>query len=94
MLHEDSRALTTFITHKGMYRYKTVPFGISCAPEMIQKLVGHILARCKRCMHFIDDVVIFGSNMQEHDESLEKVLTVLKEKGIWLNGKKCVFRQS
>lgn len=93
MLHEDSRSLTTFITHRGMYRYKRVPFGISCAPEMIQKLVGQIFAKCKNCMHFIDDVVIYGSNMKEHDEQLAKVLTIIKENEMLLNYKKCVFRQ-
>lgn len=44
LIHEESRSLTTFITYKGIIRSKRVPFGISCAPEMIQKLVGQIFA--------------------------------------------------
>lgn len=38
-LSESSRYITTFITHRGMYRYKRLMFGISCAPEMFQKVL-------------------------------------------------------
>ena len=38
-LDEESRALTTFIIHKGLYRYKRLNFGIKCASDVFQKKI-------------------------------------------------------
>ena len=37
-LEEESRSITTFATHAGLYRYKRLMFGISAAPEVYQKM--------------------------------------------------------
>ena len=34
-----SRVITTFITHKGLFRYKRLLFGVSCAPEFYQRVI-------------------------------------------------------
>ncbi|CAB3999913.1 Hypothetical predicted protein [Paramuricea clavata] len=36
VLEENSRNITTFCTHKGLFRYKRLPFGLSCASEVFQ----------------------------------------------------------
>ena len=38
-LDVNSRHLTTFVTHKGLFRYKRLMFGVSSAPEEYQKIV-------------------------------------------------------
>ena len=43
---------------------------------------------------FMDDVVVWGSSIQEHDERLEKALQKLMQIGLCLNVEKCVFRQN
>lgn len=91
-LHESSRHITTFITHKGVFRYKRLMFGISCAPEMFQKVLEQILSNCENVVSYIDDVLIFGDTVEEHDRALRKVLDTLKEMNILLNHAKCVFR--
>ena len=42
-LSPKSRDITTFGTHKGLYRYKRLMFGISCVPEMHQKVLHQAL---------------------------------------------------
>ena len=42
-LNEESRRITTFVTHKGIYRYKRLMFGISCPPEMYQRVIQQTL---------------------------------------------------
>ncbi|XP_062699139.1 uncharacterized protein K02A2.6-like isoform X2 [Aedes albopictus] len=91
-LEESSRHITTFITHKGLFRYKRLMFGISCAPEMFQKVLEQILSGCKNVVSFIDDCLIFGETLEEHDQALAKVLQTLREKNVLLNHDKCVFR--
>ena len=41
-LEEDSRAITTFITHRGLYRYRRLMFGITSAPEKYQKIISDV----------------------------------------------------
>ena len=38
-LHPDSRSITTFTTHCGLYQYKRLMFGISSAPEVYQHVI-------------------------------------------------------
>lgn len=91
-LDESSRSITTFITHRGTYRYKRLMFGVSCAPEMFQKILEQLLASCENCISFIDDIIVFGADEAEHDRYLNKVLDVLKSHNVLLNMKKCLFK--
>ncbi|XP_055681809.1 uncharacterized protein K02A2.6-like [Lutzomyia longipalpis] len=91
-LDESSRHITTFITHKGMFRYKRLMFGISCAPEIFQKVMEQILCGCHNAMNYIDDIIVFGVSLEDHDKALNKVLATLKENDVLLNQSKCIFR--
>ena len=92
-LEEDSRVITTFITHRGLYRYRRLMFGITSAPEKYQKIIFHILAVCSRVANIADDLIIYGTDLAEHDSNLWKVLTAqLEEQGLPVNGDKCQFR--
>lgn len=91
-IHPDSRYITTFITSKGLFRYKRLMFGISCAPEIFQKTLERILAGCEGTVNFIDDIVIFGSDDIEHDKRLQQTLKVLDDNGVLLNQKKCLYK--
>ena len=46
-LSEDSRSITMFVTHKGLYRYKRLMFGISCAPKMYQRIIQQVCKDAK-----------------------------------------------
>lgn len=91
-LEEDCRHITTFITDRGMFRYRRLMFGVSCAPEIFQKSIENLLAGCQNTMNYIDDIIIFGGNSKEHDESLRKVTSVLKSHNVLLNAEKCIFK--
>ena len=41
-LEEQSRDITTFVTHRGLYRYKRLMFGITSAPEKYQKIISYV----------------------------------------------------
>ncbi|XP_022836497.1 uncharacterized protein K02A2.6-like [Spodoptera litura] len=92
-LHPDSRHITTFITSKGLFRYKRLMFGISCAPEIFQKTLERMLLGCEGTINFIDDILVYGKNIEEHDQRLEKVIKTLEENNVVLRKDKCTFRQ-
>ena len=88
----DSRAITTFITHRGLYRYRRLMFGITSAPEKYQKIISDVLAGCSGVANIADDLVINRTDLEEHDSNLRKVLTRLEEQLLTVNGEKCQFR--
>ena len=90
-LNEESRGITTFVTHKGLFRYKRLMFGITSAPEKYQQVIQQVLQDCSGTANISDDIIIYGPNTAEHDKRLEKVLTRLKDRGLTLNKEKCVF---
>ena len=91
-LEEDSRAITTFITHRGLYRYCPLMFGITSAPEKYQKTISDVLAGYSIVANIADDLVIYGTDLAEHNSNLRKVLTLLEEQGLTVNGEKCQLR--
>ncbi|XP_064464259.1 uncharacterized protein LOC135375498 [Ornithodoros turicata] len=90
LLHPESRCLTTFITHDGLYRFKRVCIGLSSAPAMFQRMMSLILKHCSGVLCYIDDIIVFGRHKAEHQENLRRVLTVIRSTGLKLNAK-CVF---
>lgn len=72
-LAEDSRDATTFITNRGLFRFTRLPFGLVTAPELFQKAMDEILLGCDGAYWYLDDVIIEGKDIKEHDERLEKV---------------------
>ena len=86
-INEESRDITTFITNRGLFRYKRLMFGISCAPELFQKTLERILLPCQGVVNFIDDIVVFGKDEIEHSTRLNQVINVLKKSNVFLNEK-------
>lgn len=91
---ESSRFITTFISSKGLFRYKRFMFGISAAPEIFQKTLEKMLLPCDGTVNFIDDILVFGSSEEEHDQRLEFTQNLLRENNVLLNTGKCIFKAS
>ena len=71
-----------------------MPFGISSAPEHFQKRMTKILTGLPGVLCLMDDVLVFGSNTDEHDERLKAALNRIQSAGVTLNPEKCEFRKS
>ena len=89
-LHEDSRDLTAFITHEGLFRFRRVCFGLSSAPSAFQKMMSVILCGLKGVQCYLDDVVVYGKTLQEYKQNLRAVLEKIRKVGLKLN-EKCQF---
>ena len=80
-LHPDTRSITTFMTHCGLYRDKRLMFGINSAPEVYQHVIQQTLQGCEFVANISDDIIVHGRSTEEHNERL-------KEKNLTLNGEK------
>ena len=91
---EESRPLTTFSSHCRLFRFKRLPFGIACAPEVFQRVVSDIVHGLPGVMVYIDDLLIFGKDREEHDRHMQAVLQRLSAADLKLNWSKCHLRQN
>ena len=95
MIEEESRVMTTFTTHKGVFRYKRLLFGLKSASEHYQKVIQQeVLEGCEGAQNISDDIIVHGTDRAQHDEKLRKVLQRIPEKGLTLNKDKCQFRMT
>ncbi|XP_058816278.1 uncharacterized protein K02A2.6-like [Topomyia yanbarensis] len=90
-LHPDSRGITTFMTDRGLMRFKRLMFGINCAPEIFQRIMTEMLAGIDGVIVYLDDIVVAGQTREDHDLRLKQVLSVLKENNAKLNTSKCLI---
>lgn len=72
-LSEESRDVTTFITNRGLFRFKRLPFGLVTAPEIFQRIMEEMLSGCEGTCWYLDDVIIEGETKEIHDRNLKKV---------------------
>ncbi len=93
-LDEESSKLCTFITPFGRYRFLRLPFGISSAPEVYHKTVHAMFDSLAYVDTSMDDIIIAGATLEEHDNNLTKVLDIARKYNLKLNPDKCVFRQT
>nr|CAH7737392.1 unnamed protein product [Callosobruchus chinensis] len=91
-LDTESRGITTFITHKGMFRYTRLMFGVNSAPEIFQRVFEGLLASCENCLNYLDDIIVFGRSVEEHDRCLKSVLSIFQDNNVLLNREKCIMK--
>lgn len=93
-LTKKSSEYTTFITLFGRYRFNVMPYGISSATEVFQSCFDMIFGDIEGVVILIDDILVWGSTVQEHDERLKKVLDRAVERNVTFNKKKCQFKKT
>ncbi|KII67125.1 Transposon Tf2-9 polyprotein [Thelohanellus kitauei] len=92
---EESARLLTINTHKGLYRFKRMPFGLASAPAIWQRVIEEILGDIPMVSVYIDDIIVTGKNRDDHIKSLRLVFDRLLKHGIKLKPEKCkLFSES
>ena len=93
-LDAESTKLCTFNSPFGRYSFTRLPFGIKSAPEVYQRAVSEMISGLEGCEAIVDDILIWGTDLQEHDARLRKVLDRVKDYNLRLSPEKCRFRQN
>ncbi|KAG7301746.1 hypothetical protein JYU34_014734 [Plutella xylostella] len=91
VLDESSKQYTVINTHKGLFRYNRLVYGLSSSSGIFQRTMSNLLKGIPFVGIFIDDVIIGGRNITEHLQSLEMVMSRLCENGLKLKRNKCEF---
>ena len=93
MATEEDEDLTTFRTRFGAYKYKVMPFGLCNGPATFQRHINKVLWDClgKYVVVYMDDILIYSRDEQEHELQVKTVLGKLRKAGLQADVKKCEF---
>lgn len=88
---DESKPLMTINTHKGLYRYNRMLFGIASAPAIWQRTMDQVLNGLDSVQCMLDDMIITGPDDETHLQNLKNVLQRLQNYGLRANLQKCSF---
>jgi transposase InsO family protein len=88
---ENSQEILTINTHKGLFKFTRLIFGLKSAPAIFQSLIDLLITGCSRTVGYLDDILIGGETVMECQENLFKILGILNERNIRVNLSKCQF---
>jgi hypothetical protein len=92
-VREEDIPKTAFRTRYGHYEFQVMPFGLTNAPAVFMDLMNRV---CKPYLDkfvivFIDDILIYSRNKEEHAEHLTSILELLKKEKLYAKFSKCDF---
>ena len=83
-----------FITKRGLFEPTVMFFGMTSSPATFQSMMNDYFADMIAqgwVLIYLDDILIFSRNSEEHNERTMNVLKRIKEKDLFLKQEKCVF---
>ncbi len=93
-VEEESKELLTIHTHRGLFQYNRLPFGVKVAPGMFQQIMDQLLAGIDGVIAYLDDIIIVGKSETDHQEKLDAVLQRINDWGLRLRPDKCALHMS
>ena len=92
-IQEGQEYLTAFRTRFGLYESLVMPFGLTGAPATFQRFINDTLREYLDifCTAYLDDILIFSKDRNEHIEHVRKVLSALRSAGLYAKIQKCEF---
>ena len=90
-LDEQSKPFVTINTHKGLFQYNRLPFGVSAAPAIFQRTMENLLQGIEEVVVYLDDILVTGKCQDQHLQRLEEVLQRLSAARLRLKRVKCQF---
>ena len=93
-VRKKDRYKLAFVTHHGHWQWNCLPFGLKSAPAIFQRILAGVIRKNKLnafAVNYIDDILVFSKNYEEHINHVELLLKALYKQGFKLNRKKCQF---
>ncbi|KAG1926671.1 interleukin-1 receptor accessory protein-like 1-A [Pimephales promelas] len=92
---EEDKEKTAFICPLGFFQFERMPQGITGAPATFQRLMERAIGdmHLLEAIVYLDDIIVFGRTLEQHEERLFKVLDRLEECGLKVSIDKCQFCQ-
>lgn len=94
-MDEQSKEKTAFTSHMGLFQFNVLPFGLTNAGACFERLMEFVLKgyQWKRCLCYIDDVIVFGNTFENTLTNLRLVFQRFREANLKLKPSKCSLFQ-
>ena len=81
-LDDEARAIAVINTHKGLYQFNRLPYGVSSTPGIFQRVMESVLQGIPGVMVYLNNILVAGKNEEEHLNILDVVLQQLQNAGL------------
>ncbi|XP_063823684.1 uncharacterized protein K02A2.6-like [Ostrinia nubilalis] len=88
---DDSKKYTVINTHRGLFRYNRLVYGLASSVGIFQRIMTNLLCDIPNVQVFLDDIIVGGRSRAAHLLALESIFQRLKSYGLKLKKSKCVF---
>ena len=98
-MHPTAQEKTAFVTHQGLHEFRVMPFGLTDAPAVFQRLMQQVVKPLNPAPGpdfvsvYLDDILVFSPTLKEHLTHLQTVIHRMKDVGLKLKPSKCKFAQ-
>lgn len=93
-VREGDEHKLSFITNYGQYEFCVMPFGPCDAPGYFQAFMNALYGHLPFVCIYLDDIIIFSHNLEEHWDHVKQVLEILKQNKLYCKLEKCIFAQT
>ena len=91
VLSKESIPKSAFVSSFGKWEFKRCPFGLAQAPAYFQRLINEVLSGLTFAFGYLDDILVYSTDMETHLEHLWKLFIKLREADLKLKEVKCNF---
>ena len=86
-----AKEVSAFVTPRGLYQYKRMPFGMKNSGSTFQRLVNRVIQHLENCEGYVDDLIMYHENWEDHMCGLRKLFERLREANLTVNLVKSEF---
>ena len=90
-LHEDDIEKTAIITPFGSFEYVYMPYGLRNSGATFQRFMNQAFVDCECVFIYLDDILVFSDNEEQHFQDLRQVFAVLDKHDLKISTEKCSF---
>jgi len=88
-VREEDRDVTTFICHRGLFRFRVMPFGLVNAPATFSRLMQHVLRNSQGLDNYLDDALAHIPDWPRHLATFRKFFQRVRRAKLTLRPTKC-----
>jgi len=90
-VHPASREKTAFLTRRGIFHFRSLPFGLCNSPASFSRMMNLAMIglNYEVCLIYLDDIIVFSPDLDTHLSRLAQVLQRIKDMGLKLKPSKC-----